>query len=1032
MSKGAFMIAKKNVILFFLLSILYLNPLNAQWFGQNKVQYHPFKWHYLQSEHFDVYFYKGGYEAAIYTANMAESSYVDLKKDFKYEITKRIKIILYSSHNDFQQTNVVDAYLFEGIGGVTELYKNRVVIPFEGSYSQLKHVLHHELVHAVMNDMLYGGSIQSLVAGSVSPVPLWFSEGLAEYFSTKWDTRADMIVRDATISGYLPPIEYLNYYMAYQGGQAVFRYIAQKYGDEKIAEILHKLKGSFRFEAAIKSALGIELKELSENWQKGMKKEYWPDINDKKETKSIAQMITDHREEKNYLNISPAISPSGDKMVFLSDMNRKQSIYLWDLLENRLIDKIVEGQNSVNFEELHWLSPGTSWSPDGKKIVFAAKAGDQDALYLYDVYKRKYEQKKFNLDGIFSASWSPKGDEIAFTGTKNSASDIYIYHIKSAELTNITHSPFSDSEPNWSNDGLSIAFVSDRGNYIDGRITPNAFEMSNYNVDRTNVYITDRAGKSVKRVTNSEHRESSPVFSPDDLKLMYVSDQTGVNNIYIHHLKSDSAYPVTNLVTGAFQLSIDDKANTLAFASFAEGGWDIFTLKNPFDLPGVLVDTTEFFKRMAAETAINDLLPLKNERVVKSDSGSVKAGGEGKEYRNYVFARLGAKQKTKKPKVELDADEYKLESGHYKIHNYKIKFSPDIASGSAGYSTLWGFQGYTQLAFSDVLGNHKMHFGTNAVLDLKNSYLVAQYYYLQQRINYMFSAFHYANTYSTVSGLVRYRNYGLSALASWPFSKFTRVDFSLHWLNAQMEYLQLDIADKKVSAVLPGLQFVHDTAEWGLTGPADGFRGAVSLTHSPRYSKGNFDFTTFKADLRQYFRLADNYSLGFRLASGASVGADPQNFFLGGVSYWFNRRFSDGSGNSGSLRLDNIKNVYFSEFVTPLRGAYYYEKIGDTYGLLNMEFRFPLISYMVLGVPPIALGNIQGALFADMGTAWEYENTDKLRFVKDGRFHNLVSAYGVGARIYFFGMLWKYDVAWRYDLKKSGAPIHYISMGLDF
>ena len=42
--------------------------------------------------------------------------------------------------------------MYEGIGGVTELYKNRVVIPFDASNKEFKHVIHHELVHAFIND----------------------------------------------------------------------------------------------------------------------------------------------------------------------------------------------------------------------------------------------------------------------------------------------------------------------------------------------------------------------------------------------------------------------------------------------------------------------------------------------------------------------------------------------------------------------------------------------------------------------------------------------------------------------------------------------------------------------------------------------------------------------------------------------------------------------------------------------------------------------------------------------------------------
>ncbi len=1002
-------------------------PVFGQGFGQNKVQYRDFDWHFLQSEHFNVYFYPGAYEIAAFTANVAESSYVVIKNDFQYELTQRVSIILYKSHNDFQQTNVINAYLSDGVGGVTELYKNRVVLPYEGSFSQFRHVIHHELVHAVMNDMLYGGSIQSLVSGQVAPVPLWFAEGLAEYSSLRWDTRTDMIVRDATISGYLPPIEYLNYFLVYQGGASVFRYISEKYGNEKIGEILNKLKGSFRFDTVIKSALGIELDELSEDWQKQMRKEYWPDIADRKETKEIARMLTDHTETRNYLNISPALSPTGDKLVFLSDRDGKQSIWLMDILENKVTRRLIKGQTSVDFEQLKWLSPGIGWSPDGTKITFAAKAGDQDALYIYDIEEDNYEQFKFNLDGIFSSTWSPGGDEIAFIGNKNGASDIYIYNLKTEELTNITNDRFADSYPEWSHDGEKIAFVSERGPYLDD--VDDDFKMYNHNYENTDIYIIDRDGSNLTRLTDTEDRESDPIFSPDNSQLMYVSDRTGIYNIYMMDLETGDEYPVTNLLTGAFQLSIDKDGKTLAFASFFEGGWDIFTIKNPFEMEEVEVKNTVFYDKLKKGEKQN-YLTSETSFIAEQDSAkeSVKLP-RVENYSNYVFANLDSRTRKEKVEVKLEEEDYKRDDGNFKVRNYKVKFSPDIINGAAQYNTLWGFQGYTQIAYSDVLGNHKIYIGTNLVFDLRNSYIEGQYWYLPKRNDYGLSMFHYANTYlSSSTGLIRFRNYGLSAIASHPFNKFTRIDAYFNVLNASLEYLEIPVADESVRSILPGIQIVHDTAEWWYTGPNAGFRGALSVTTSPKYTDNSLEFTTVKTDLRKYFKLSRNYSLAFRFTGGLSDGGNPQQFYLGGVSNWLNRDFRDG------LRIRSIKDVYFSEFVTPLRGARYYERVGRKFALVNSEFRFPLIPYIELGFPPLRLGNIQGLFFTDIGSAWDsdikFKGVAKDEFGQH-RFNDLVMGYGIGARIMFLFLI-KYDVAWEYDLQSSSKPKHYISIGIDF
>jgi len=190
---------------------------------------------YIQSEHFDIYFSEGGESNAEFTAEIAEESYQELKDDFRYELTDRITIVVYNSHNDFEQTNISLGPPEESVGGFTEFFKNRVVIPYEGDWEKFRHVIHHELTHAVMLQMVYGSGVQAIVTGLTRlHLPIWFVEGLAEYESRGWDTESDMFMRDAALNGRVPPISSLYAYMAYKGGQAVLYYISQKYGGEKI------------------------------------------------------------------------------------------------------------------------------------------------------------------------------------------------------------------------------------------------------------------------------------------------------------------------------------------------------------------------------------------------------------------------------------------------------------------------------------------------------------------------------------------------------------------------------------------------------------------------------------------------------------------------------------------------------------------------------------------------------------------------------------------------------------------------------
>ncbi|MFQ6032517.1 MAG: hypothetical protein ACE5K2_06305, partial [Candidatus Zixiibacteriota bacterium] len=226
---------KSNFLkIFFLSSVLLLllaNTGNTQepYFGKNKVQYETFDWYFIQTENFDIYYYEDEYHLAKFSADVLEDAYLQVKEELRYDLSRRVPVILYDSHNDFQQTNVIPYLIEEGVGGFTEVFKNRIVVPFTGSYEDLRHVLHHELTHAVVFDMIYGSLMGSLLSRQyLFQLPLWFAEGYAEYSSRGgWDIQADMVIRDATINGYLVPLDQAGGYLAYKEGQSAIDYIVK-------------------------------------------------------------------------------------------------------------------------------------------------------------------------------------------------------------------------------------------------------------------------------------------------------------------------------------------------------------------------------------------------------------------------------------------------------------------------------------------------------------------------------------------------------------------------------------------------------------------------------------------------------------------------------------------------------------------------------------------------------------------------------------------------------------------------------------
>jgi Tol biopolymer transport system component len=610
--------ARQKGLMLLLLTLvsIHASTVSAQYFafGKNKVQYKSFDWRYVQSRHFDVYFTEGGEYLAKFTADAAEAAYLTIRQDFKYEINARIALIVFKSHNDFQQNNVIGEYLPEGVGGVTELYKNRVVLPYEGDYKKFRHVIHHELIHAVVNDMVYGGSVQNAIQNNIrTQVPLWFNEGIAEYQSLEWDTNSDMFITDAIINNYLAPIPYLNGYFAYRGGQSVWKFVSQKYGREKIAEIMNRLRATRSVDLAFRGSLGLSVEELSEKWQRELKVQYWPEIAKREDINTVMKKLTDHRKDGSNYNTSPAISPQGDKFAFITDRNGIFDIYLGSTINPDQYEKLIDGQRSPNFEELKILTPGLTWSPDGKKLALATKAGDQDAIMVIDIKTRNIDRITFELDAIYSVDWSPDGFKLAFIGQHDYKSDVYIYDFRRRTLTNLTDDVFSDQDPVWSPDGKKIYFSSDRQatltfeprvvNYKTNRTIADtsdseSFKMKLHDYSETDLYEIDLDSTVMKRLTATQGiDEASPVPSPDGKKLMYVSDYNGVYNLYTLTLgaskpfvqlgatdpNAPSVRAVTNLLTGARSISISQDGSKLLCVGLDYAGFDIFMLRMPFE-----------------------------------------------------------------------------------------------------------------------------------------------------------------------------------------------------------------------------------------------------------------------------------------------------------------------------------------------------------------------------------------------------------------------------------------------------------------
>jgi hypothetical protein len=523
------------------------------------------------------------------------------------------------------------------------------------------------------------------------------------------------------------------------------------------------------------------------------------------------------------------------------------------------------------------------------------------------------------------------------------------------------------------------------------------------------------------------------------------------------------AVPITNSLSDLGQLSVSYDGKKLVFTALYKLGYNIFIMNNPFETnigTDTLKNTSYMTELISQKNSKSEKSAVKDDFKIEKASPSIKVSPDSTGQKQVgIFS--GAYIAEKKPKgdstvtdyskyifggVKIESDSAKItkrdqlfsqkldKDGNYLVNRYKVNFSPDIVYANAGFSTLYGLLGTTVLAFSDVLGNHRLIGQTSLQVDIKNSDYGLAYYYLKDRIDYGFEAFHTARFLyrdgTLGSELYRFTNTAFVGSVSYPIDRFYRFDFGFSLMSVSSEDLDnLAVPNDQSTFTVPSVSFVHDNVLWGYTSPIEGTRYNLTLFGDPGIVKSAQSFFSAVVDYRKYLRFWYDNCFVFRLSGGYSGGGNAQRFFIGGVDNWINRSFA-----SNSIPVASAADFAFLTPALPLRGYDYAQQIGTKYGLMNLELRIPIIRYLLTGGLPLFFQNIIGTAFIDAGSAWD--NTKNLKLIGQDSNGNtttqdLLLGTGVGFRLYFL-FLWRVDIAWKYNLNSFSTPVYYLSLGLDF
>ncbi len=1012
-----------------------------QYFGMNQVQYKHFDWRVIETEHWLVHYYPEERAGAMDAARIAERSYARLSKVLDHQFREKKPIILFSSRSEFAQNNV-GGDQGEGVGGFTEPLRHRMIMPLTGDLGSFEHVLTHEMVHEFQFDIFArgkaGANLQTL--NQIDP-PLWFMEGMAEYLAsgpihiqtTEW-------LRDAAVNGNIPTIEQMterpDKYFPYRYGESLFEYIGERWGDAAIGEILQNAT-TLGIARAFQRQLGLTLHELSDDWRESINAKYLPQAAILDRPQTFAQPLLTEKKSGGQIFLAPALSNDGNRIAFLSNGSFKRGelfIDLWlaDARTGKRIKRLVESTTNPNFEELRLLYSQSSFSNDGRTLAFTAQREGKDVLYLMDVASASVKKRlDLPIDAVWSPVFSPDDRQIAFSGTHGGITDLYIVDADGKNLRQLTNDQYADLQPSWSPDGRRIAFATDRGSETD---------LSVLKISPWRIAVMDIGTGAIDVLPGQGGLNLNPQWSPDGHDLAFISDRTGIPNVFMFDFASQQHYQITKVLGGVSAITEYSPAiswsrgsDRMAFTYFEKGDYTVWTFDNPRGMKKTA------FRPGAANLAAGAPAGAQPALATAIDSLTLRprAGEPTSTYR----APAGSRQSSVLPALETVADLpanigalmsdpiYGLpDTSRFKEHPYHASFHPDyIADPSVGYTPSYGgmFAGGTAFVFSDLLGNHQLAVAGNVYGRLSDASAFVGYANLSHRLQYT-TGVSQDPIYVPLSGGVgqnpdgsvhfetdylRYVIRNMFLVGQYPLNRFTRFEtgaqfnsisrglvavfqdcnYAGYCTNVQF---RTDTTLKTLNYVTPSTAFVSDNTLFGNTGPVMGRRMRFQASHS----LGNVNFSDFLADYRRYDPIIFNtLTFATRFMSSISVGPD-ENFFPKYI------------GRPDFVRGYDRANFNFYDCTSIIGGqaaCNNAQLVGSRVALANAELRFPIIRRFDVG-SNFGLPPVDGLLFYDAGLAWSKGQTPHLGRAPAGNDPNLdrypLNSWGAGLRVNLFNL----------------------------
>ncbi|PWJ58404.1 surface antigen-like protein [Dyadobacter jejuensis] len=1034
-------------------------------FGKNRIQYKKFNWKVFRTTNFEIYHHQGGTELAKLTAQHAETEFDRITDLLGWTPYNRVKIFLYNSPAELEQSNMGLSTEGNLDDNKLDLAQSRIEVAYTGDQAGFKNKLINDISLLFVYDMLYGGNMREALQNSLLlTVPEWFMSGTAAYISEGWSPELSDYMRDFFLNRKVRKPTLMTGKDATLIGQSIWNYVVERYGKEKISDILNLTRIIRNEQSSISSTLGTpSYNRFLRDW-----KDYYVQKNKIAEAGYVkpnptwAMKLDDFGQSSQEIEAKVSLD---NKWTAISEV--KNGRYRVSIVDNETKKKkiirqgkadAVGARNSVQAPLIGWTKKNL--------LAIMAKENDRNNLYVYEnIDSRKLRIKlKRNLRGldqINEMDISQDGTMLAVSADKGGQNDVFLVSIARASALPLTNDIFDDLSPRFVNgSSRKIVFASNRptDSLVVGKGTFK--QISPY----LSIFEHDGSPRSSSiplLLEGSNQAKVQPVYA-DAQQVVYLSNIKGISNLYRFDRVGSRSTQLTNYIFGIRSADVlATGTGALAYTYLYEGNYQVayqnnFNLNTSLDSPSLYQSAeVEAAKPVASEGVNKDSVAVapEKETLVLRDGEvdtdhyefdeDVLKNFESRSRRG-TFANVPSSLPRSRPVRENIAIK-----GPYP---YKGLFINNDTNSDWRIDPIRGF-GYSQnIAMNDLLENHVIKAGLFVNSTFKNLDLYAEYWNNTNRIDFGLRVDRKSLYMEAEGSPQKYKFNQVMLSFSYPFSESSRLTVSPMYSSTRMIDVYI-LANPDLASSYGGVrtEYVFDNTRVRGVNMLEGTRFKIRYDNQLGLTNSNESFNRISLDFRHYQKVHRDIIFAIRAAASHSAGKAPKQSILGGMENWISNR-QDSRATNDPLNfgptIDN-RDIFFADFATNLRGFNLNKLSGTSYMLLNAELRIPLIKYLYRGsITSSFLRNFQIIGFGDIGTAWtgkgpfsENNNLNTQIIGVDGDpfratvtdFNNpYLMGYGLGARSTLFGFYVKLDYAWGVDNGYTNKPIPYVTLGYDF